>query len=76
MIGGAVALVIALLFSPDPLLPVSRAAKAVFGQLGRAPERTASALGAGDSARAEQALLLLLPAPVEETLWVLELTEP
>jgi uncharacterized membrane protein YgaE (UPF0421/DUF939 family) len=56
-IGGAVALVIALLFSPDPLLPVSRAAQAVFGQLGRALERTASALDTGDAARAEQALL-------------------
>ncbi len=55
-IGGAVALVIALLFSPDPLLPVSRAAQAVFGQLGRALERTASALASADAGRAEQAL--------------------
>jgi uncharacterized membrane protein YgaE (UPF0421/DUF939 family) len=55
-IGGAVALAIALLFSPDPLLPVSRAAQAVFGQLGRALERTASALDSGDAARAEQSL--------------------
>src|SRR3954454_17235771 len=38
MIGGAVALGIALLFSPDPILPVSRAAQAVFGRLGRALE--------------------------------------
>ena len=56
MIGGAVALAVALLFSPDPLLPVSRAAQAVFGRLGRALERTATALDEGDPARAEQAL--------------------
>jgi uncharacterized membrane protein YgaE (UPF0421/DUF939 family) len=55
-IGGAVALAVALLFSPDPILPVSRAAQAVFGRLGRALERTASALDAGDADRAEQAL--------------------
>jgi uncharacterized membrane protein YgaE (UPF0421/DUF939 family) len=56
MIGGAVALVVALLFSPDPILPVSRAAQAVFGRLGRALERTAAALDEGDASRAEQAL--------------------
>jgi uncharacterized membrane protein YgaE (UPF0421/DUF939 family) len=55
-IGGGVALVVALLFSPDPILPVSRAAQAVFGRLGRALERTAAALDEGDAARAEQAL--------------------
>ena len=49
VIGGAVALAIALLFSPDPMLPVSRAAQAVFGRLGRALERTASALDDGDA---------------------------
>jgi hypothetical protein len=54
--GGAVALAIALLFSPDPLLPVSRAAQAVFGQLGRSLERTASALDTSDAGRAEQSL--------------------
>ena len=43
-IGGAVALAITLLFPPGPL-PVGRAAQAVFGRLGRALERTASALG-------------------------------
>ena len=47
---------IALLFSPDPNLPVSRAAQAVFGRLGRALEGTASALDDGDAAHAEQAL--------------------
>ena len=56
VIGGAVALAVALLFSPDPILPVSRAAQAVFGRLGRALERTASAIDAGDADRAEQAL--------------------
>ncbi|WP_053227255.1 FUSC family protein [Solirubrobacter soli] len=56
MIGGVVALAVALLFSPDPILPVSRAAQAVFGRLGRALERTASALDEGDAGRAEQAL--------------------
>jgi uncharacterized membrane protein YgaE (UPF0421/DUF939 family) len=55
-IGGAVALAVALLFSPDPILPVSRAAQAVFGRLGRALERTATALDEGDAVRAEQAL--------------------
>ncbi len=55
-IGGVVALAIALLFSPDPKLPVSRAAQAVFGRLGRALEGTAQALDDGDPARAEQAL--------------------
>src|SRR4051812_24176419 len=56
MIGGAVALTVTLLFSPDPILPVSRAAQAVFGRLGRALERTAAALDEGDADRAEQAL--------------------
>jgi uncharacterized membrane protein YgaE (UPF0421/DUF939 family) len=56
VIGGAVALVVALLFSPDPILPVSRAAQAVFGRLGRTLERTATALDEGDAGRAEEAL--------------------
>jgi len=56
VIGGAVALAITLLFSPDPILPVSRAAQAVFGRLGRALERTATALDTKDAERAEQAL--------------------
>ena len=56
VIGGAVALAVTLLFSPDPILPVSRAAQAVFGRLGRALERTATALDEGDAGRAEQAL--------------------
>jgi len=56
VIGGGVALAITLLFSPDPILPVSRAAQAVFGRLGRALERTATALDTKDAERAEQAL--------------------
>src|SRR5215218_7312988 len=56
VIGGAVALAVTLLVSPDPILPVSRAAQAVFGDLGRALERTAAANDEGDAGRAEQAL--------------------
>jgi uncharacterized membrane protein YgaE (UPF0421/DUF939 family) len=57
LIGGGVALVVgALLFPPDPLLHVGRAAQAVFGQLGRTLERLAGALAAGDAGAAERAL--------------------
>jgi uncharacterized membrane protein YgaE (UPF0421/DUF939 family) len=57
VIGGIVALTVtALLFPPDPALQVGRAAQAVFGRLGRALERVAAALAAGDAARAEGAL--------------------
>ena len=56
MIGGAVALAIALLFPPKAGLTVSRAAQAVFGQLGRSLERTASALEDGNPERADAAL--------------------
>jgi uncharacterized membrane protein YgaE (UPF0421/DUF939 family) len=56
VIGGAVALAIALLFPPNPVLPVARAAQAVFGQLGHALERVANALTAGDAERAQDAL--------------------
>jgi uncharacterized membrane protein YgaE (UPF0421/DUF939 family) len=57
LIGGTVAFVTAaLLFPPDPLLHVGRAAQAVFGELGRALERVASALATGDTGRAERAL--------------------
>ena len=56
-IGGAVAFVVgALLFPPDPLLHVGRAAQAVFGELGRSLERLAAALAVGDPRGAEQAL--------------------
>jgi len=56
VIGGAVALAVALLLPPDPVLPVSRAAQGVFGRLGRALERVSAALHAHDPARAEDAL--------------------
>jgi uncharacterized membrane protein YgaE (UPF0421/DUF939 family) len=57
VIGGGVALVVgALLFPPDPALQVGRAVQAVFGELGRALERTASALAEGDTARGERGL--------------------
>ncbi len=57
LIGGAVAFVVgALLFPPDPVLHVGRAAQAVFGELGRALDRLAAALAAGDIRGAERAL--------------------
>jgi uncharacterized membrane protein YgaE (UPF0421/DUF939 family) len=55
-IGGAVALAVVLLFPPNPVLHVARAAHAVFGQLGHALERVAGALGARDAERAHEAL--------------------
>jgi uncharacterized membrane protein YgaE (UPF0421/DUF939 family) len=58
LIGGAVALAVgALLFPPDPVLHVGRAAQAVLGELGRTLERLAGALASHDAAAAEQALL-------------------
>jgi uncharacterized membrane protein YgaE (UPF0421/DUF939 family) len=57
VIGGGIALVVgALLFPPDPALQVGRAVQAVFGELGRALARTASALAEGDTARGERGL--------------------
>jgi uncharacterized membrane protein YgaE (UPF0421/DUF939 family) len=57
LVGGGVALAAgALLFPPDPALQVGRAAQAVFGELGRALERTAAALATGDTADGERAL--------------------
>jgi hypothetical protein len=57
VIGGGIALAVgALLFPPDPALQVGRAVQAVFGELGRALERTASALAEGDTARGERGL--------------------
>jgi len=57
LIGGAVAFgVHSLLFPPDPMLHVGRAANAVFSDLGRALEDLAAALDTGDRARAERAL--------------------
>jgi uncharacterized membrane protein YgaE (UPF0421/DUF939 family) len=56
IVGGAVALAIAVLFPPDAQLRVGRAAQAVFGQLGRSLERIAGALDARDADRADAAL--------------------
>jgi len=57
LIGGAIAFVVHLLvFPPDPLLHVGRAANAVFATLGRTLQDVAAALDAGDRARAERAL--------------------
>ncbi len=58
LIGGAVAFAVhALLFPPDPLLHVSRAAHEVFGSLGRTLQEVAVALRAGEQPPAEQALV-------------------
>jgi uncharacterized membrane protein YgaE (UPF0421/DUF939 family) len=56
-IGGTVAFVVgALLFPPDPVLHVGRAAQAVLGELGRSLERLAAALATGDAGDAARAL--------------------
>jgi hypothetical protein len=56
LVGGAVAFgVHSLLFPPDPLLHVARAANAVFSGLGRTLEDLAAALRSGDRAQAEHA---------------------
>lgn len=58
LIGGAVAFAVhALLFPPDALLHVSRAAHATFGALGRTLEAIAAALRAGERPAAERALV-------------------
>jgi uncharacterized membrane protein YgaE (UPF0421/DUF939 family) len=57
LIGGVVAFGLhSLVFPPDPLLLVSRAAHAVFGGLGRTLEELAAALETGDAGRAQRAL--------------------
>jgi len=57
LVGGLVALAVhSLVFPPDPLLHVSRAANAVFGALGRTLQDLAAVLRSGDRARAERAL--------------------
>ena len=57
LVGGLVAFAVhSLVFPPDPLLHVSRAANAVFGALGRTLEDLAAVLRSGDRARAERAL--------------------
>jgi uncharacterized membrane protein YgaE (UPF0421/DUF939 family) len=58
LIGGAVGLVIAsLLLPPDPVAMVSRVAQSAIGKLASTLQEAAGALGGGDVARAEQALL-------------------
>jgi uncharacterized membrane protein YgaE (UPF0421/DUF939 family) len=58
VIGGATALAVsATFFPPDPALGPGRAAQAMFVELGRALERIAAALEAGDPAAAERALV-------------------
>lgn len=57
LIGGVVAFGLhSLVFPPNPLLHVSRAAHAVFGGLGRTLEELAAALETGDAGRAQRAL--------------------
>ena len=57
LLGGAVAFVVhLLLFPPDPLLHVGRAAQAVFSGLGRTLEEVAGALWTGDREQARRAL--------------------
>jgi uncharacterized membrane protein YgaE (UPF0421/DUF939 family) len=57
LVGGAVAFgAHALVFPPDPLLHVGRAANAVFSGLGRTLEDLSAALDAGDRAQAERTL--------------------
>ena len=57
LIGGAVAFGLhSLVFPPNPLIHVSRAAHAVFGGLGHTLEELAAALETGDAGRARRAL--------------------
>jgi len=57
LIGGAVAFGLhSLVFPPNPLVHVSRAAHAVFGGLGHTLEELAAALETGDLGRAQRAL--------------------
>ncbi len=56
LVGGGVALVVhSLVFPPDPVLGVSRATSAMFGDLGSVLRDAAAALSAGDARRAEAA---------------------
>jgi uncharacterized membrane protein YgaE (UPF0421/DUF939 family) len=57
LIGGGVALAVhALVFPPDPVLPVARATNLLFGRLGLALSTAAAALEARDPGGGEQAL--------------------
>jgi uncharacterized membrane protein YgaE (UPF0421/DUF939 family) len=57
VIGGVVALAVAVIFPPKAILHVGRAGQAVMAALGQSLERVASALAAGDADRAETALI-------------------
>ena len=57
IIGGIVALAVAVLFPPKAILHVGRAGQSVMAALGQSLERVASALAAGDADRAEAALI-------------------
>jgi uncharacterized membrane protein YgaE (UPF0421/DUF939 family) len=58
LLGGGVALAVnSLFFPPDPSLLASRAAHAVFGELGAVLQALSRALAAGDPERAEAALV-------------------
>src|SRR6478735_7330516 len=56
IIGGIVALAVAVLFPPKAILHVGRAGQSVMAALGQSLERVASALAAADADRAEAAL--------------------
>jgi uncharacterized membrane protein YgaE (UPF0421/DUF939 family) len=56
IIGGAVALAVAVVFPPRAILHVGRAGQSVMAALGQSLERVAAALAAGDADRADAAL--------------------
>ncbi len=56
VIGGVVALAVAVIFPPKAILHVGRAGQSVMAALGQSLERIAAALAAGDADRAETAL--------------------
>jgi uncharacterized membrane protein YgaE (UPF0421/DUF939 family) len=56
IIGGLVALVVAVVFPPKAILHVGRAGQAVMAALGQSLERVAAALAADDADRADAAL--------------------
>ena len=56
IIGGVVALAVAVIFPPKAILHVGRAGQTVLAALGQSLERIAAALAAGDADKAESAL--------------------
>jgi len=56
VIGGVVALAVAVIFPPKAILHVGRAGQSVMAALGQSLERIAAALAAGDADKAETAL--------------------